>query len=135
MRFRRDLGAAALLSVALPCLSIATPPASAQCVLAPPIPGETQEIFYDTDGLIVHRTPEGKCDGGDTSQREGWYWLGVWIRQNVPGLVPWATPRKLTFDQVLAFTTDCSTAIRSWNLGIIQERRHMDTPEIRWSHW
>lgn len=102
MKLRRRLEVSALLSVVLAGLSTAAFPASGQCTLAPPIPGQTQEIFYDTDGLIVHRTPEGNCDGGDTSQREGWYWLGVWIRQNVPGLAPWDTPRRLTFDQVLA---------------------------------
>lgn len=60
-----------------------------------------REIYYDEDGLIVHRTPSGMVDGGDTSQREGWYWLGVWLRQNTPGLTPWPHPRKLTFEQVL----------------------------------
>ncbi|HKV12314.1 MAG TPA: hypothetical protein VJ725_29485 [Thermoanaerobaculia bacterium] len=62
-------------------------------------------IFYDSDGLIIHREggrPDGAEDGGDTAQREGWYWLGVWIRQNTPGMQPWTTPRSLNFDQVLA---------------------------------
>jgi hypothetical protein len=62
-------------------------------------------IFYDEDGLIIHREggrPDGKPDGGDTAQREGWYWLGVWIRANTPGLQPWTPPRRLNFDQVLA---------------------------------
>jgi hypothetical protein len=58
-------------------------------------------IYYDVDGLIVHRAHDGKVDGGDTSQREGWYWLGVWLRQNTPGLSPWPHSRKLTFEQVL----------------------------------
>lgn len=39
-------------------------------------------------------------DGGDTAQREGWYWLGVWMRKNVLHQ-PWTEPRKLTFAQVL----------------------------------
>jgi len=60
-----------------------------------------QDIYYDASGLIVHRRPDGSFDGGDTAQREGWYWLGVWIRQNTPGLPPWTPTRKLTFDQVL----------------------------------
>jgi len=55
-----------------------------------------QPIYYDNDGLIVHRG----TDGGDTAQREGWYWFGVWIRQHVLG-DPWAVQRKLTFDRVL----------------------------------
>lgn len=54
------------------------------------------EIMYDDDGLIVHRNR----DGGDTAQREGWYWTGVWIRTNVLA-DPWKVPRKLTFPQVL----------------------------------
>jgi hypothetical protein len=60
-----------------------------------------QDIYYDEYGLIVHKGPDGKFDGGDTAQREGWYWLGVWIRQNTPGLQPWTPKRALTFDQVL----------------------------------
>lgn len=55
-----------------------------------------RDIQYDADGLIVH---SGQ-DGGDTSQREGWYWLGVWIRANVMH-DPWQPTRRLTFDDVL----------------------------------
>jgi hypothetical protein len=53
---------------------------------------------FGRDGLIVH---DG-ADFGDTAQREGWYWLGVWIRQNRLHK-PWADnpPRVLTFDAVL----------------------------------
>jgi len=54
------------------------------------------EIMYDSDGLIVHKNN----DGGDTAQREGWYWTGTWIRANVLG-DPWAVPRKLSFAEVL----------------------------------
>lgn len=57
---------------------------------------DDRPILFDGDGLIVHED-----GGGDTAQREGWYWLGVWIRQNTPGLQPWTEPRKLNFDQVL----------------------------------
>jgi len=53
-------------------------------------------IFYDSDGLIVHKG----LDGGDTAQREGWYWLGVWIREHLLH-EPWTTSRKLTFPEVL----------------------------------
>lgn len=67
---------------------------------APPA-STNPEIFYDADGLIVHHGPNGELDGGDTAQREGWYWLGVWIRLHTPGLQPWSPPRKLNFDQVL----------------------------------
>lgn len=69
---------------------------------APPtFPPSSQAIFYDANGLIIHHGPNGEFDGGDTSQREGWYWLGVWLRQNTPGLQPWTEPRALTFDEVL----------------------------------
>src|SRR6266545_1809678 len=78
------------VSLIIPSTFAAPPPA--------PTAAHTQDIYYDTDGLIVHHGPNGELDGGDTAQREGWYWLGVWIRQNVPGLQPWPPPRKLTFD-------------------------------------
>lgn len=68
-------------------------------------PATADGIFYDADGLIIHReggSPTGAEDGGDTLQREGWYWLGVWIRQNTPGMQPWTIPRSLNFDQVIA---------------------------------
>lgn len=46
-------------------------------------------IMYDDDGLIVHKG----MNGGDTAQREGWYWLGVKIRQEMGD--PWPIDRKL----------------------------------------
>jgi hypothetical protein len=54
------------------------------------------EILYDSDGLIVHKN----MDGGDTAQREGWYWFGVWIRQEVLK-DPWPVPRKRSFAEVI----------------------------------
>lgn len=57
---------------------------------------DSPPIFYDQDGLIVHNN----LDGGDTAQREGWYWFGVWLRQQILN-DPWTVPRKLTFQQVL----------------------------------
>ena len=57
---------------------------------------DSPPIYYDQDGLIVHRG----LDGGDTAQREGWYWLGVWIREHLLNN-PWPTSRKLSFSQVL----------------------------------
>lgn len=57
---------------------------------------DSRPIFYDKDGLIVH---DG-MDGGDTAQREGWYWFGVWIRQYVLRQ-PWTVPRKLVFSEVI----------------------------------
>jgi hypothetical protein len=60
-----------------------------------------QEIHFDDDGLIVHgKNAQGQWDGGDTAQREGFYWLGVWIRENILHK-PWPYKRSLTFDQVL----------------------------------
>lgn len=62
---------------------------------------EDRDIYFDQYGLIVHRRPNGEFDGGDTAQREGWYWFGVWLHANVPGLTPWQPKRELTFDEVL----------------------------------
>lgn len=64
---------------------------------------DDQKMFCDPDGLIVHRDvgPSGTDNGGDTAQREDWYWLGVWLRSNTEGLKPWAELRQLTFNQVL----------------------------------
>lgn len=62
---------------------------------------QDRDIYTDPDGLIVHRKDDGFCDGGDTAQREGWYWLGVWLRSHTPGMKPWPVARKLTFQQVL----------------------------------
>jgi hypothetical protein len=58
-------------------------------------------IHYDADGLIVHKKgPDGPLDGGDTSQREGWYWFGCWLREQMND--PWKVPRKLkSFHDVL----------------------------------
>lgn len=64
--------------------------------LSPSVQEESPPIFYDQDGLIVHKG----MDGGDTAQREGWYWLGVWVREHVLNN-PWRIPRKLTFPEVL----------------------------------
>jgi hypothetical protein len=82
--------------------SLATPamvlPQICRCGFIPSLESgtESQPIFYDKDGLIVHKG----LDGGDTAQREGWYWLGVWIRENVLK-DPWTVPRSLTFLEVL----------------------------------
>jgi hypothetical protein len=67
---------------------------------------DSPSIHYDNDGLIVHR---GR-DGGDTAQREGWYWLGVWVRQNVLK-DPWVVPRTLTFPEVLRLLEPMSDGV------------------------
>lgn len=82
---------------------VITPPVSS----IPPSPGDVErllegrEIFCDQYGLIVHKDANGKFNGGDTAQREGWYWFGVWLRANTSGLSPWDRKRRLNFDQVL----------------------------------
>jgi hypothetical protein len=52
---------------------------------------------YNREGLIMH----DNGDFGDTAQREGWYWLGVWIRANELHQ-PWtdSPARTLDFDAV-----------------------------------
>jgi hypothetical protein len=60
-----------------------------------------QQIHCDVDGLIVHRSADGKAEGGDTAQREGWYWFGVWIQQKKFHQT-WTPKRRLTFAQVIA---------------------------------
>jgi hypothetical protein len=57
---------------------------------------QSPPIFYDQYGLIVHKG----LDGGDTSQREGWYWFGVWIREHSLKN-PWTVPRKLGIVDVI----------------------------------
>ena len=69
-------------------------------------PNSSPPILYDRDGLIVHRG----MDGGDTAQREGWYWLGVWIRQSVLN-DPWTIPRSLSFQQVIQLLEPASDGI------------------------
>lgn len=63
----------------VPPVVVSGPPSAAVCFheneqiqFAPP--GEA----YNRGGLIMH----DNSDFGDTAQREGWYWLGVWIRSN-----------------------------------------------------
>src|SRR5947208_2153099 len=58
-------------------------------------------IYCDQYGLIIHPGDRTAPDGGDTAQREGWYWIGVWLTNHTPGLKPWRPKRKLSFDQVL----------------------------------
>lgn len=69
----------------------------------PTLPPLSQQIHYDDDGLIVHlhTTPDGKrvFDGGDTAQREGWYWVGRWVRDYLND--PWPIKRDRTFPEVI----------------------------------
>ena len=62
---------------------------------------EDREMSCDSQGLIVQQNADGTPNGGDTAQREGWYWLGVWIRNHTPGMPRWTRVRKVSFDEVL----------------------------------
>jgi hypothetical protein len=55
------------------------------------------EIYYDRNGLIAQRN----CDGGDTAQREGWYWLGLAVTTANNLGAPWPQ-RGLSFEQVMS---------------------------------
>src|SRR2546421_613614 len=88
---------AILLALCVGVVAVGRIAASAEPAAVKATPGtekkeQEQGIYYDNDGLIVHKG----LDGGDTTQREGWYWLGVWIRKEVLH-DPWTTPRQLTF--------------------------------------
>jgi hypothetical protein len=58
-------------------------------------PGADQ-IYYDRNGLIAQQN----CDGGDTAQREGWYWLGRTVRTANNLGTAWPE-RDLPFEQVM----------------------------------
>jgi hypothetical protein len=58
--------------------------------------GSSPPIYYDKWELIVQKG----MDGGDTAQREGWYWFGTWIRCHVLNNL-WTVPRNLTFNEVI----------------------------------
>jgi len=78
------------------------PPFSKEMLGLLPQGDDSPQIHYDDDGhgLIVHkRGPDGPLDGGDTAQREGWYWFGVWMRQQLNN--PWNIHRDLIFPDVL----------------------------------
>jgi hypothetical protein len=63
------------------------------------VPEDANTIYYDADGLIVQRDQ----DGGDTAQREGWYWFGRALVQHLPQVNDAFLPeRRLTYEQVLA---------------------------------
>jgi hypothetical protein len=55
------------------------------------------ELYTDQHGLIVQRDR----DGGDTAQREGWAWVGSWVRSNVLH-DPWSVKRTITHAQAMA---------------------------------
>jgi hypothetical protein len=67
-----------LQSAAIATTAISLPEIGSCEPAGPAAETESPPIFYDADGLIVHRGN----DGGDTAQREGWYWLGRWVWEN-----------------------------------------------------
>jgi hypothetical protein len=109
---RREFIRSVALATSAPLLDRVIPGCPAEQPAQTPSP----DILYDNDGLIVHRG----CDGGDTAQREGWYWFGLWIRQYIlkdfsldfsrPNEKAYA--RKLSsFDQVLRLLEPASDGI------------------------
>lgn len=67
-------------------------------------------MHFDQDGLIVHKAGDGSRDGGDTAQREGWYWFGIWVRQQVLNQ-PWPAPRQLSFGEVIRLLEPSSDGV------------------------
>jgi hypothetical protein len=63
----------------------------------PAFAGPESSLHTDTDGLIVHKN----LDGGDTAQREGWYWFGEWIRTNELHLAPAVDRKPMTVSKAL----------------------------------
>jgi hypothetical protein len=60
-------------------------------------PTSADDIYYDQNGLIVQQN----CDGGDTAQREGMYWLGQWVLVNALKRQPYGRQRPIEFTQVM----------------------------------
>jgi hypothetical protein len=74
-------------------------------------------VTYDQYGLITQQD----LDGGDTAQREGWYWFGTWLRENPPINERWPMNRERSYDEVL-------TLLEIGKTG--EFRRH---PDPRWA--
>ncbi len=56
--------------------------------------------IYYYNGLITHRGDGNGRDGGDTAQREGWYWLAEWIRTYILHDT-WPIARPETYEVVM----------------------------------
>ena len=75
------------------------------------------ELYFDNHGLIVQRDH----NGGDTAQREGWVWLGIWVRENV-----------LKISRGINLPIDLETTLNLLEVGTSGEfRRHPTQP--KWS--
>lgn len=97
MRFgRRTFLTGTLAITAIPRRSVvhAYQVANSDCSPVNPVP-EAQLIYFDSSGLLVQRD----CDGGDTAQREGWMWLGIWLRERLRD--PWTITPPLPFKKAL----------------------------------
>lgn len=101
---RRDFAQRALLMASAPLFGVGSPIASSAK------PESYPSIHYDEDGLIVHKKGlNGSLDGGDTCQREGWYWFGRWIREKMQD--PWPIKRERTFAEVVGLLEPKSDGI------------------------
>ncbi|MEK7994975.1 MAG: hypothetical protein AAB403_14310, partial [Planctomycetota bacterium] len=81
-------------------LGLALNGARSVCAQAPSCQSNAEPlggIFFDKSGLIVQRG----CDGGDTAQREGWYWLATSVRARPEINSPWPFTRDLSYEQVM----------------------------------
>jgi len=65
-------------------------------------PERRDDIYYDQMDFIVQQD----CDGGDTAQREGMYWLGNWVRINDLHIERYGGLRKINFAQVMDLLED-----------------------------
>lgn len=79
------------------CLINPSTAASQSSTCAPPSKLTAETIFFDSSCLIAQKNG----DGGDTAQREGMYWLGVWVRQTQLHM-PWPQTRSLSYEDVMA---------------------------------
>jgi hypothetical protein len=58
-------------------------------------------LHLDSDGLIV----QADRDGGDTAQRMGWFWFGIYVREKILG-IPWLGDRPTTLEIAVALLED-----------------------------
>jgi len=63
------------------------------------------KVATDKHRLIV----QVNGDGGDTAQREGWAWLGSWVREKLNK--PWEFKRTISFPQVMALLEDGQSGV------------------------
>jgi hypothetical protein len=87
---RQAIGALVYIAMAGPTFALEARPTTTD-------PG----IYFDSNGLVVQR--DG--DGGDTAQREGWAWFGIWLRTvNLKKSSPVVLP--ISFDATMNLLED-----------------------------